>query len=203
MKKIVNYILIITILSFSFMPIAYSAQKGFVVENNLREIQSRTYENTKPEIVEDAVLKILKDEEYNIKYTNNNLNYMSASTNIPIKDVNKLLIAFYAGRSVFDTVVAVLTYGLKSYSVIGDIVLIKTELKDKNLEKKIAINISPKGTATIVRVNMVNIMTGKRDGLFFGPKNRLRTINIRSAEDYDDFFKLLDKELSTVNMRKT
>lgn len=203
MKKIINLILILSFLTANPLPTFCNVHRCEIYKSGLKDIQTKTYNDIPPEVVKKAILNIFQKNEYKISYENDDLNYTTASKNVNVRDVNPKLLLLYMGKIVFDTFGAIVTYGARSYSVVNDIILIKVEFKEKNLENKIAVNISPTGnSSTTIRINMTDILTGKRDGFFFGPKNRLKTTNITDADIYDSFFAQLDRELQLPDYQK-
>ncbi len=200
MKKFISIFFILA-LTFGKISIVTTYASETIPDNNLREIQTRTYNTNNSDLVRKSILEVLEQNDYKVNYQNKDLYYIKATKYSKVKDVNKLLIAGYVAKIGLDTFQAILTYGLKSYSVIGDIILIKIELKDKNLDSNIGINITPNENATKVRINMNQIMTGKRDGLLIGKQNRLKTIQIREEAEYKVFFYKLNKKLEEQNIK--
>lgn len=203
MKRIIPFALLVYFIFINTMPAYCIFKKGYISQDNLREIQSKTYYNFEPAIVEKAILNLLSKDEYKILLIDQNLDYITASTNEKVRNTNYFIAAYYTGRLFFDTAATIATYGLRGYALINDVALLKMELKDKDLEKKVAISISSQGnTSTIVRINMTDITTGKRNIFIFGPKRILKTTNITKEEVYDAFFSKLDRELQLPEYQK-
>lgn len=192
-KKLITILLIC--LLFCNITSVLAEEKDTEYIQTLRSIQTKTYADTDIQTIKTALVNSLKNNNYEITYQDDNINYITASKSSPVRDVQKSLLFIYAGKTVFDSIMTVLTYGLRGYSLVGDVMLFKTEFKDKNLENKIAINIEKSKNDTIVRINIVKILTGKRDFLIVGPKNRLATTHIETAKEYEEFFSNLDKEV--------
>lgn len=203
MKKHLANILIILIFLINLSQTVFASERGLKTITQIREMQTRTYETNDPQIVIESILNILNTQGYKIVLNNEDLLYLNASKHTPIKDISKLLLAGYGVKICVDVIQTILTYGLKAYSIVGDIFLIKTEFKDKDLQRNVGINITNKGDKTEVRVNISDLMIGKRDGLFFGKKNRIKTLQIRDLKTYNLFFSQLDEELKAKNIRCT
>lgn len=198
MKKLLSGIIIFFILFLYFPCPLYAKEnkgKALLTDEEIRDIQTRIYDTNDTEMIMNAIIEVLENQDYKVLFYDKDLLYITGDKNISIKDINKWLILGYLAKAGFDVFQAIITYGLKSYSVAGDLWLIKIEFNDKILNLKTAVNVYPKGNQTIVRVNMINYMTGKRDGMFIGKHNRLKTIHLKDETAYDIFFHRLNKEL--------
>lgn len=201
MKKHLTFILAFLMLIINLSPMAFADEGRLKTIGEIREMQTRVYRTDNPQIVIESILKVLNTQEYKTLYKNEELLYINASKHTPVKDISKLLLAGYGVRICWDVFQTILTYGLKSYTLAGDVLLIRTEFKDKDLQQNIGINITNRGAKTEVRINICDLMIGKRDGLFFGKKNRIKTIQIRDAKAYNLFFLKLDEELKSKNIK--
>lgn len=195
MKKHLKFLLLFVLLA-TCLSQSVSAEK---FTNEILTSQTRTYNVNDPKIVMDGVINVLKTEGFSVKYKNKEIMYIIASKHKAIKNISIPLLAVYAARTCWDTIWAVLTYGVKSYSLVGDIIVIGIEFKDKDLETLMGINIKNQGNKTDVTMNIDTVMIGKRDGLPVGKKNRLETIHVRDTEIYNNFFDKLNEELESKN----
>lgn len=192
---------IITIFSISVMLLSNSVlaeETKLYTKEEIKAIQSRTYETSDTNNVAQCIIKTLDAQKYkNIKYYED-IQYITAEKQLYVRDVSKPLLALYVARMGWDFVYAVITYGVKSYTLVVDVLLIKLEFKDKRVVLKTAINITPiSNNKTEVRANTLYKMTGKRDGLLIGKLNRLKTVNLRDDKSYEIFFRRLDKEIKS------
>lgn len=192
MKKQLNFILVLFLLINCFYQPALAIQESIQLTNATK---TRTYCVADPNLVMKSVLKVIKAEGLDIIYKNDDFMYVSASKHSPIKDISIPLLAFYALRMGWDAVQTILTSGLKGYTLVCDIMVIRIEFKDKDIETLMGINIKNKGDKTDVAINTTIYMTGKRDGLPIGKNNRLKTTQIKDDGEYDLFFDKLNKEL--------
>lgn len=195
MKKFILFILLIFINLINYLP-GYCLVKGNAsYDCSLQDLQTKTYA-LPPQTVENAILSLLEKKDYKITLSDKILNYTTASTNTKVRDTSYVFIAGNMVRLLFDTACTIATSGLRGYTVVNDLVIMGLEFKDKDLERKIAINLTPNNdSSTTIRINMVDLTFGKRDGFFWGPKNRVKTTNITDNEEYDNFFAQLDREL--------
>jgi len=193
MKKLITLFFIYVLMLSN--PALAQEDKTYTKEE-IKAIQSRVYDISDADYVAQCINKTLSIQKYqNIKYYED-LQYITAEKQLYVKDVSKPLLALYVARMGWDAVYAVITYGLKSYTLVVDVLLIKLEFKDKVVTLKTAINITPlKNHKTEVRANTLYTMTGKRDGLLIGKLNRLKTVNLKDDKSYEIFFRRLDKEI--------
>lgn len=193
MKKIIT----IFFISIIFLSNAVSAKEfKLYTKEEIQSIQSRIYETNDADYVAQCIMKTLSMQKYsNIKYYDE-LKYITAEKQLYVRDVSKPLLLLYVARMGWDAIYAIITYGVKSYTLVVDVLLIKLEFKDKSVVLKTAINITPLiNNKTEVRANTLYTMTGKRDGLLIGKLNRLKTVNLKDDKSYEIFFKRLDKEI--------
>ncbi len=196
-------VFIIVASSFFLLPLScYSKEKVLETREQIRSYQTVKYATTDTKLVMDSIIESLKAREYILDYQSDEFVYVTAHKNKKVRDVSKPLLAFYSMKIVWDVVRAVITYGITSYSLVGDYLLIKLEFKDKDLDTLTAVNINTVGKETIVRANISEIMVGKRDGLFIGKQNRLKTIQIRDESTYKAFFYRLNKDLEAKNIKR-
>lgn len=202
MKKIISYILTFILLATCSAQASLAEKTPLKTQQQIVSMQTRTYYVKDPQTVMDSVDKLISMYGYKVQYQTKEYYYVKATKYESIKDICLPLIAVYTVKTGIDTCLAVLTYGVKSYSVVGDILLIKTELKDKTLETVMGVNVIPEGNMTKVRVNIQTLMNGKRDGRFFGKQSRLKTIEVVDELQYKTFFFRLNQILQEQNIKR-
>ncbi len=171
-------------------------------KDEMQKIQTRVYETTNNKLVFNEILNVLDKEQYSLIHKDESLMYISAYKSTKIKDISKPLIAGYVLKTGFDTVIAFITYGLKSYNVACDILLIQTEFKEKDLVKKIGINVVPEDNFTSVKINIDEVLVGKRDGRPIGKNNKIRISHISDELPYKVFFFKLNKKLEEQKIKR-
>ncbi len=199
-KSIATFIILILFtLNTSMCTLAKTKQKN---KEEIAALQTRTYESKNTQQIYNTTLSVLQNNNYQITFKDSELLYIAAYKEEKIKDVNKLLITGYVLKTGFDTIMTVITYGLRSYTVAADIMLIKAELKDKDLRHEVGININSADKKTNIKINIDEILIGKRDGRPIGKKNRLKTLHIIDETLYKTLFFKIDQELSTQNIKR-
>ena len=180
---------------------------SFAKEKNITNvdpkiIKARTYETTKTDVVFNSVISSLEKEGYSITLKDDYLLYVSATKTTKVKDVSKSLIAAYVLKTGWDTAIAIVTYGIRSYNVAGDILLIKTEFKEKDFVQNIGVNIIPEKTQTTVKANIDEVLIGKRDGRPIGKKNKIKIVHTNEEYPYKLFFFRLNKQLEAQKIKR-
>lgn len=199
-KKILSICFAVLLMAYPTIP--SFATENLPTEQEIQKIQIRAYETNDTSLIFNDALKVLEKEGYNIVHKDKDLLYILATKTSKVKDVSKALITAYVAKTLIDSVFAVITYGIKSYNVAGDILLIKTEFKEKDLVQELGINIIPIANETQVKINIDEVLIGKRDGRPVGKNNKIKILHVTDDFPYKLFFYKLNKQLEEQKIKR-
>lgn len=161
----------------------------------IREYQTRTYDNQDTKSVMKAVINTLQDEGFTISNSDTNLGFLTAKKEFQLKKTSKGLVTIYSIGFVGGVADAIFTFGILSYVPVYYAGLIAMEIRPKHFIINCTANVSEFGSQSKIRITFTQKMFGKRDGQVAGKKTRIKTEHIKDRKFYQNFFTKIDKSL--------
>ncbi len=212
MKKLVNLILVIILLSFS-QP-AYCAKEGSSAPltpcsrkscdiSLIREIQTHYFDTTDKDMLTKAVINTLQNSDFVILDIEPELGYIYARKEMPLKHTDKMQVLSSVGKLALHGTKTGLTFGTDIKSALAtkqDVSMIKNEVALHNVIFDANIIITPTEDNIAVRFSLIEKVMANTDGYSSVKLYPKYVRKHNETELYNEFFSQIDDFISETSL---
>lgn len=161
----------------------------------LRQMQTRYFDTSNTEKVYASLISTLQDGGFVVSIFEDELGYITARNDYTERRTDKVRVTGYSILLGYYIALTVFSFGLTAPYLIDPIMRCTNEISPKHIVIDSNVLVEPYGNKTKVRVNFIEKVYNKADGVTYLKPNIRRIKYIDNPEIYQEFFNEANKSL--------